>query len=215
MPALAPAHRSLSLPASLAGLVPACGICVLLLGVLGDAAAQSAAIDSPEPAGAVWLTAPDVTAVRSHLVAPATAPPNLEGRPGTELAGVSYRWWLSRGRADLGFGVGTVGYVVPPADGRVAGGVQSLVGSVPTVTVGVRLRLSNEAAVYADASGAHHLVGDGSTDYVNAKVGMEWKAAKPRFGFERGALGIHFDSGYRMSLRANHGGIGVFLRGQF
>ncbi len=211
----APAHRSLSLPTSLAGLLPACGIGALLFGVLGDAAAQSAATDSPAPAGAAWSTAPDVTAVRSHLVAPGTTSLNLDGRPGAELAGVSYRWWLSRGRADLGLGVGTVGYVVPPADGRVAGGAQSLVGSVPTVTVGVRLRVSNDAAVYADASGAYHLVGDGSTDYVNAKVGMEWKAAKPRFGFERGALGIHFDSGYRMSLRANHGGIGVFLRGHF
>jgi hypothetical protein len=28
-------------------------------------------------------------------------------------------------------------------------------------------------------------------------------------------LGFHFDSGYKLSLKAKHGGLGVYLRSQF
>jgi len=51
--------------------------------------------------------------------------------------------------------------------------------------------------------------------YVDTKVGLEWKPAKQRFGIDHGALGIHLDSGYRIALRARHGGLGLYLRTQF
>ncbi len=80
----------------------------------------------------------------------------------------------------------------------------------------MRYRLGEHAALFADASLAHALVGaEGPGDYTNAKVGVEWKAAKPRLGFERGRLGLQLDSGYRMSFRIRKSGLGVYLRGNF
>ncbi|HJV95811.1 MAG TPA: hypothetical protein VJ608_07230 [Albitalea sp.] len=182
---------------------------LLLCGVFGGALAD--VDDESQPA---WPAAPDLTAVHTHIVTPAAAV-NADVRSNNELVGISYRWWLSRGRTDLGLGLGTVGHVAAPADGPFNGGPTRLIGSVPTVTVGVRYRMSNESAVYADASGAQGLGNDGTARYVNAKLGMEWTTVKPKLGFENGALGIHFDSGYRMTLRARHGGIGAYLRGKF
>jgi hypothetical protein len=156
----------------------------------------------------------EVTAVRSHIMAPAMSAAYADGRSLDELAGVSYRVWLSRGRADLGLGLGTLGYVVPPAGGR-ADSPHTLAGLVPTVTLGLRLRVSPESALYADASSARGLALERGADFYNAKVGMEWKPAKSRLGLEHGSLGIQFDSGYRMSLRARHGGLGVYLRSKF
>ena len=170
------------------------------------------------PASTIASIAPDtpltatLTAVRSHIDLPTTA--MINGQPVTELAGVSYRWWLSRGPLDVGFGVGSLGYVVPPSDGRVEG-PRTLAGSVPTVSVGWRYHVSPRSAIYADASSARGLGIDGQRDYVNAKVGMEWKPARNKWGFERGSFGVQFDSGYHLSLRARHGGLGLYLRNQF
>jgi hypothetical protein len=52
-------------------------------------------------------------------------------------------------------------------------------------------------------------------NYVNTKVGMEWKPAKRTLGFEHGAVGMQLDSGYRLALKPRHGGLGLYLRGQF
>ena len=132
----------------------------------------------------------------------------------SELAGMTYKVWMSRGRADLGVGVGTLGYVIARPDGRIEGPV-SLSGASPTVSVGLRYRMTTRSAVYADASGVHGLGADPSANYVNTKVGMEWKPAKQTFGVDHGAIGMHFDSGYRLSVKARHGGLGVYLRGDF
>jgi hypothetical protein len=86
---------------------------------------------------------------------------------------------------------------------------------VPTVTVALRFRVSPESAVYADASSARGLGGETAADYFNTKLGMEWKPAKSRFGLENRSVGIQFDSGYRISLGARKGGLGVYLRSQF
>jgi hypothetical protein len=34
-------------------------------------------------------------------------------------------------------------------------------------------------------------------------------------GFDHGAIGMQLDSGYRLSLKPRHGGLGLYLRGQF
>jgi len=157
---------------------------------------------------------PEVSTVRTRLLPAGTSPVTSDGRLLSELAGVNYRVWVSRGRADMGVGMGAMGYVVPQPFSRIEEPV-ALAGGSPTLSVGLRYRVTSESAVYADASSAYGIGVDSSTNYLNTKVGMEWKPAKHRLGFERGAIGIHFDSGYRLSLKPRHGGLGLYLRGQF
>lgn len=159
--------------------------------------------------------APQVTAERSRLIGADTLGVGADGRPSTELSGVSYRWWLSRGRSDVGVGVGALGRVITQPPGVIDGGT-SLAGSVPTVTVGWRYRVTNDSVVFADASGARGLGLNGNGNYVSTKLGAEWKSPVSRFGLDkRGHLGVRLDSGYRMSLRVRKSGIGVYVRGQF
>ena len=165
------------------------------------------------PADAVSVK-PELSATQTRLAPTTVAPLGAGGRPMSDLAGVNYRLWMSHGRTDLGVGVGTLGYVQPRADGRVEGAM-SLVDAAPTLSLGLRYRVTPESAVFADASGTRGLGTDTSNGYVNAKVGLEWKPAKPRFGFEHGAVGMHLDSGYGLALKARHGGLGLYLRGQF
>lgn len=157
---------------------------------------------------------PEVSAVRTHL--PSNGPTGFtaDGRALSELAGVNYRLWVSHGRAGVGVGVGTIGYVTPRPDGRVEGPL-ALTGTSPMVSVGLRYRLSHESTVFADASGVHGLGTEPNANYLNTKLGMEWKPAKRAFGFDHGAIGMQLDSGYKLSLKARHGGLGLYLRGQF
>ena len=164
--------------------------------------------------GSSEALAAEVLAVRSSIDIPSAALTTPDGRPVTDLAGVSYRWWLSRGRTDWGVGVGSLGYVLPAPDGR-SDAPRSIAASVPTLTVGMRYWVSTESALYADASGARGLGADSNSRYVNAKVGMEWKPTRSRFGLDQGSLGIHFDSGYHLTLRTRHGGLGLYLRNQW
>jgi hypothetical protein len=152
------------------------------------------------------------------------------GRPYTEMGSVNYRWWLRRGRANVGVGVGTVGYLVAPIEGlassphsliyagphsQVSAGPHTLAHTAPSVTVGWRYQLDERSTVFADALGARRTYADERGDFYSTKVGMEWKERKSRFGFEKGSLGVQLDSGYRMSLRVRKGGLGVYLRSQF
>lgn len=157
---------------------------------------------------------PEVSTVRTRLLPPGPSPLTSDGRPMSEMAGITYRVWVSRGRADMGVGLGTLGYVIPRPDGRIDGPV-ALSGASPTLSIGLRYRVTPRSAVFADASEAYGLGVDPNTSYVNTKLGMEWKPAKHALGFERGAIGMHFDSGYRLSVKPRHGGLGVYLRGQF
>ncbi|HEV7913180.1 MAG TPA: hypothetical protein VGP22_05400 [Albitalea sp.] len=210
------AQASRPLPISLPR---ACGLAVALA-----AAGGAALADDPAPAQmAAEMTAaaartlaitPEVTALHSRLTPPGPPALTSDGRPMTELSGVNARLWLSRGPAGIGVGIGTIGYVVPGPDGR-TDGPRTLSGAAPTVSVAMRYRIANGAAVFADAMGARGLPPDTSGAYVNTKIGMEWKPATHTFGIDHGALGVHLDSGYRLSLKPRRGGIGVYLRGQF
>jgi hypothetical protein len=157
---------------------------------------------------------PEVTTTRSRFMPPGAPALTPDGRPMNGLAGVDYRLWMSRGRAAFGVGIGTLAYVQPPPMGGVAGPT-TLTGATPTLSVGMRYRMTKESAVFADALGAPGLPPDSNGGYLNTKVGLEWKPATSRFGFDRGALGIHLDSGYRLSVRARRGGLGLYLRGEF
>lgn len=161
------------------------------------------------------VAAPEVSVVRTRL--PSDGPTALSSdgsRTLSELAGVDYRLWMSHGRAGVGVGIGTLGYVTTQPNGRMEGPV-ALKGALPTVSVGMRYRMTQESTIYADASGVRGLGADTSANYVATKIGMEWKPAKRALGFDHGAIGVQLDSGYRLSLKPRHGGLGLYLRGQF
>ncbi len=148
------------------------------------------------------------------------AAPLQRSHASDEVAGVSYRLWMSRGRTAVGVGLGALGRVmVTPAESaspESAPAAPALTDTAPVVSVAMRYRTSEHSAVYADASLAHDFAGpEGVGGYSNAKVGVEWKSAKPSFGLERGRLAVQLDSGYRMSFRIRKSGLGVYLRGQF
>jgi hypothetical protein len=166
--------------------------------------------------GGTGFQPPRMTFTRSRVDNAINPRLNAEGQPITELVGVSYRWWLLEGRGNVGLGVGTVGYLVP-ASGFRSFGPDVIVGSVPTVTVGWRYHLTDEAAVYADASRTQGLGGERRGGYYNTQVGVEWKNALAKMGFENGSLGFKFDTGYRMSLKLKlrHNGLGLYFRSTF
>lgn len=85
----------------------------------------------------------------------------------------------------------------------------------PVTTMGLRWRLSDQHLLFADTVRARSLGADPAEAEVATRVGLEWMSAQPRFGLQHGAIGIQLDSGYRMSLRTRHGGLGVYLRGKF
>jgi hypothetical protein len=163
---------------------------------------------------ATEVAPPAVTAQRTRLISNDPLPIGADGRPAYDLAGVSYRWWSRHGRSDVGVGVGTLGHVVMPTPG-LTDSTPAIIGSTPTVTVGWRYRTSQTSSVFADASGARGLGLDNNNNYINTKVGAEWKASSSRLGFDRGNLGMQFDSGYRMTVRLRKSSVGVYLRGQF
>jgi hypothetical protein len=179
---------------------------------IAETAAAAAIAASPAP-GEVRLTS-EVSAIQTRLAPPAASPWGPNGERLTDLAAINYRLWMSRGRAAVGVGVGTVGYVQPSPDGHGEGPV-SLVAPTPTVSLDVRYRMTRHSALYAGAIGARGLGVDTGREYVNTKVGVEWKPARSTFGFDHGAFGLRLDSGYRLSLKARHGGLAIYLRGKF
>ena len=166
---------------------------------------------APRESQALALS-PEVSATRT-LAPPGASATGLDGRPMNELAGVQLRLWMSRGRTAWGVGVGTLGYV-PAAQPLHAPGAVSLAAATPAVSVGMRYRITSDSAVFADAYGARALPPE-SMGYLSTKVGMEWKPATSRFGLDHGALGVQFNSGYRLSFKARKDGLRIYLRGQF
>lgn len=145
----------------------------------------------------------EVSALRGHV-------PGLEGRAATEMVGVNYRLWMRHGRADVGIGFGPLGYVVQAPDHS-----RTVIGAVPTITLGLRYRVSEEHLLFADATGARRLAGEPDGAYVATKIGVEWQPAKSSLGLAHGALGLQLDSGYRLMVKVRHGKPALYLRTQF
>ncbi len=171
----------------------------------------------PERDTAAALAQPyEVTVERSRVLGRPVALPRLGGRVSNDLAALTYRVWRSHGRADIGIGVGTRGYLVPAADGRGdADAGQALVGVVPAVSMGLRFRVTDEHALFADAYRARSPVAGAPLAGYGTKLGVEWRPAKVTLGLEHGALGMQLESGYRVSLKLRRGGPSLYLRSQF
>lgn len=132
----------------------------------------------------------------------------------TELG---YRWWLSKGRADLGLGLGTLAYVRRPIGGmpeRGADGDATVLASGTVLTLGMRYRTSARSAVFADAAGWHGAGLNGS-DAVVGKVGIEFKSARSRWNIAYGGLGLRLAGDARMTLRVRRGGLAIYMRRSF
>lgn len=156
----------------------------------------------------------DIAPAQRHVPAPALAPLAAYPRGTLQLAGVDLRLWMGIGRASFGAGVGTLGYLSPFDHGH-ADGPMAVTGAMPSVSFGVRYRLSDQQLLYADASRARSLGSHRAATLVTTNIGVEWKPSRPKFGFERGAFGIQLDSGYRLSVKVRQGRPVLYLRGQF
>lgn len=183
------------------------------------------ALHYPAPCGALLLCLLAATAARAQAPpaerAPAIAAPRLtiettrwpaaapDGRPHADATDLALRWWLRRGAAQVGFGIGAVGR--PALQGEP--GAPAIAWSASTLSLGLRWRLGARSMLYADASDARAAAPGG--DLYATRLGVEWARAPSRFGFEKGAFGLRLDSGYRMSLRLRHGGLGIYLRSRF
>ncbi len=88
-------------------------------------------------------------------------------------------------------------------------------GSQPNLTLGLRLKVSRQHALFAGASAEHGQYADPTLAAYRSNVGLEWKPAQPKLGLEQGALGFQLASGYKLSLKARHGGPALYLRGKF
>jgi hypothetical protein len=188
--------------------------CTAGLAMVAAVATPAAAIEVPA-ATTGELEPPRITLDRDRLLDAGAAPRDAQGRPVGDVTGLSLRLWSRHGRSDLGIGVGTLSMFdlqpLPPG----AGGPASLRAMRPTVSFAWRYRVDGQTAVYADATSARRLAADAMPDLYATKVGMEWKLATSRFGFENRSLGLQLQSGYRMSLRVRGGGLGVYFRGNF
>ena len=174
-------------------------------------AGNGAAFADDETAQTFGLEAPPV--IRSDWPGEA-----LHSMPGyrNELTEVTYRWWATAGRADLGLGLGTVAYMARPT-GTVAGlpadATPLVLGSGTVLTLGMRYRTSASSALYADAAGVREpgFVGD----RVVGKLGIEFQAAQSRWNLGYGGLGLKLSGDTRMQLRIRKGGALVSMRMAF
>jgi hypothetical protein len=144
---------------------------------------------------------------------PVRTSPSFRG----EATEVGYRWWISRGRADLGLGLGTLAYTIRPV-GSTAGLVPeapaNVVGAGTVLTLGMRYRTSDRSSVFADAASWRGAGIDGG-DAVAGKVGIEFKSAQSRFNIAYGGLGLKLAGDARMTLRMRRGGLALFMRSTF
>ena len=186
------------------------GSSVAMASLLGRVAAQS-----PAAREATFAAGNDGTGVAS----PAAPVADAQGHVHDELSRVTVSKWLGRGRASLGLGLGAVGY--RPLPGQAAAPAAGLMNPAPAVTVGVRVDVAPRTTMYADASGTAvwNTANDPNAQgaLYNTRVGMEFKSAGAArgLGFDRGAIGMQLDSGYRLQMKPRRGGLAVYLRGQF
>jgi hypothetical protein len=159
------------------------------------------------------MTPPELTRIEADTTVQTSVPgTNLQAGDRAEVSGLSYRWWTRRGATDIGFGLGTVGYVVRPVSGAPMNVSPNLASTVTTANVGLRYRASERSVLYADAAAAP---GFDRGDAYFTKVGIEWKAARSPLSLVHGGLGFQIDNTSRMTFKLRKGAVGVYMRSEF
>jgi len=224
-PAALPALRRTSL---------ASGVLVVLIGV-APAGARAAEDDDSEAAASsstpisiyrIGLNgSPRITRVDLAVGTPSAGFAGMPAlRPDSaRLSDISYRFWVSRGRADLGIGIGTMALTAQPmgtapsaAPGAASDNPSIVLASAPALSVGMRFRASPQSTVFADASGIRGLGANNGDAYLG-KVGVEWKPTSfaSRWNIAYGGIGWRLNADSRMTLRIRRGGLGLYMRSQF
>ena len=179
------------------------------LAAAGAGAARADDDESPEPAARAD------TAQFTRIDTPNLATRSLPGSR-TDLTEMTYQRWAARGRADVGFGIGSVMLVDRPngmLPGRYAdAGLATSSGT--SLMLGLRYRTTDRSSIYADAT---HVTGLGLTgdERVVSKVGIEFKAAKSDWQIAYGGLGFRLAGDTRMTLKPRRGGLGLYMRSSF
>ena len=200
-----------------------CATCLLfVLGTLG-AGVSCADDDLPDDGRAVnearWADRIEVP----RLTRTDVQSEPLRSLPGyrSELNELSYRWWLSSGRADVGLGLGRVSYGLRPISGFVGGSVGAMgdesskvLATGTVLTLGMRYRTSAHSTLFADAAGVHGLGLEGGGVIVG-KVGVDFKLAQSRWNIAYGGLGLRLNGDTRMTLRVRKGGLAIYMRSSF
>lgn len=197
------------------------GIATLLVLLSLAPAAANAADDTDEVDGSLRVTRVDLS-VRNPSADVLGVQGTRNVQPDSaQLSEISYRYWLSRGRTDLGFGIGTLALTArplgtAPSAAPTVDNSTILLASAPSLTVGMRYRASPHSTVFADATGTRGL-GSNSGDAYLGKVGVEWKPASlsSRWNIAYGGIGWKLSTDSRMTLRIRSGGVGLYVRSQF
>lgn len=152
-----------------------------------------------------WM---DVATVQS----PQSESPTFSGDGRWPVAplGVTARLWYSSGRADIGFGLGSVAtYSV----NTFAASPVGWAGSLPIRTLGFRYRLSEEHLLLADSATVR---GSAAVFPQSTRsVGVQWTPSGNQLGLESGAVGFQLDSGYKLSLKASAKKLTLMMRKRF
>jgi hypothetical protein len=197
---------------------PAVALLAALITLSGSARADDESTDGSAPltlatlAGASASDAPRF--VRDDAMPePVRASPAFRG----EASEIGSRWWVSRGRADVGLGLGTLAYAIRPV-GNSAGlapeAPSNVIGAGTVLTLGMRYRTSDRSSVYADAASWRGARIEGG-DALAGKVGIEFKSAQSRFNIGYGGLGLKLAGDARMTLRMRRGGLALMMRSTF
>jgi len=160
--------------------------------------------DAPDPAQFTRIDQPNIT---------------TRSLPGyrTDLSELSYQRWVTRGRADVGVGVGSVTLVDRPIGllpGRLGDGAALKAASGTMLMLGLRYRTTESSSIYADAAHVRGFGLDGE-DRVISKVGVEFKAAQSDWNIGYGGLGFKLAGDARMTFRLRRSGFGIFMRSTF
>jgi hypothetical protein len=177
--------------------------------------------DADTPALVAELLTPPVLTDAPRLTRSDTPALVSRGLPGfrTDMTELNYRWWSTRGRTDVGVGLGSVMLVERPTEmlsarPGVEGASPMTTASGTVLMLGLRYRASPHAALYADASNVRGL-GLNNDDRVYGKVGVEFKAARSKWNIAYGGLGYKLDGDARMTLRLRRGGLGIYMTSAF
>ena len=179
-------------------------LAALLAGGSVGVHAEDESLPPPEPAQVTRVELPNV------------ASPSLPGYR-TDLTELSYRRWVSRGRADVGWGIGSVLLVDRPTGllpGRYGDAAGVTTGAGTMLMLGLRYRTGAQSSIYADAAQVRGLGLDGE-DRVVGKVGIEFKVAQSNWKISYGGLGFRLAGDARMTVKLRHGGLGIYMRSTF